>query len=754
MTATRLLLVFLTLYLAGCAGDLHHREGMSLIEDGKIEEGLSALNKAVEADPTNGEFRKDLYVRRSAFVNRTITSAQSLRQGGKSDEAEALYRRVLAIDPGNSMALTGLEDITRDRRHAGIVVAAKDAMKAGNPDKAASTLRPVLNENPAHVGAKELKREIDEFQVKQQNVEPSLRGAYGRPVNLEFRDANVRMIFEGLARTTGINFIIDKDVRPDLRTTVFLKNTMIDDAIELILQTSQLQRKILNSNTVLVYPNSPEKVKDYQDLMVKGFYLQSADVKQMQTTLKTLLKIKDMVIDEKLNLITIRDTPEAIRLAEKVVAMHDLSEPEVMLEVEVMEIQRSRLIDLGIQWPNKLTLSPLATTAGGKLTADDLRRLNAPHLGAAISDTVINLRSDTTDTNLLANPRIRARNHEKAKVMIGDKVPVVTATTTATGIVSDSVQYLDVGLKLEVEPDIHLQDDVAIKVGMEVSSIVKQITTPNGTLAYQIGTRNANTMLQLKDGETQILAGLINDQDRRSGSGIPGLSDLPILGRLFSGQQNNRDKTEIVLSITPRIVRNVQRPDAGAAEFWSGTESALRTKPLTLAPMKSPSAPVAGAGSKSDNEPAALSDRSAPLSPAKSVELSWQGPSQVKVGDTFKVALRLKSDGTLRSLPFQAAFDSSSLQAVEITEGGFFKQDGGTTSFSSNIDAANGKVFVSVTRSDVEGAVGDDAVSVLTLRALAAKAPAELKLLSASPIVQGEKPATLLPPPYSVTITP
>jgi general secretion pathway protein D len=752
MTKFHIPILILSFLLSACVGTLHHREGMSLIEEGKVEEGLAKLAQAVEAEPGNGEYRKDLYIRRNTYVDRNLATAQSRRATGQFDEAEAFYRRVLGIDPGNSRAEGGLEELARDRRHADLVARAKEALKAGDSDKAGSLLRPVVNENPEHPGARELKRRIDEFLLKRQSAEPTLRGAYGKPVNLEFRDANVRMLFEGLARTTGINFILDKDVRPDLRTTVFLKNAAIEDAIDLILQTSQLQKKILNSNTVLIYPNSPEKLKEYQDLVLKGFYLQNANVKQVQTSLKTLLKTKDMVVDEKLNLIVIRDTPEATRLAEKVVAMHDLAEPEVMLEVEVIEVQRSRLLDLGIQWPNKLTLSPLAATSGGKLTARDLRNLNGSNLGAAISDTIISARSDTTDTNLLANPRIRARNHEKAKVMIGDKVPVVTATTTATGVVSDSVQYLDVGLKLEVEPDIYLQDEVAIKVGMEVSSIVKQVTTPNGTLAYQIGTRNANTVLRLKDGETQILAGLINDQDRRSGSGVPGLSDLPIIGRLFSGQQNNRDKTEIVLSITPHIVRNVQRPEASAAEFWSGTESTLRTKSLTLSPMNSQ---IVEDGDNRNTSDTGTFDRTTSLGPAKSASLSWQGPAHMKTGETVKLALRMKTDGTVRSLPFQASFDASALQIVEIVESGFFKQDGGSTNFSSNVDPATGRFFVSVTRSDVEGVAGEDTVVIVTLRALTAKTPAEIRLLSATPITQGEKPpAVALPPPHALTITP
>lgn len=749
MTVVRILMLSLSLFLIGCAGMLTHREGMGLIEEGKVEEGLVLLAKAVEEEPTNAKYRKDLYTKRSAFVDRALAQAQGLRAGGKSSEAEAVYQRVLLIDPANGRAKAGLEDLARDKRHAETLASAKTAVRNGDPDKAATLLRPVIAENPDSAGVRELMREIDELLVKRNSVLPTLRSSYSKPINLEFREANLRIVFEGLARTTGINFILDKDVRPDLRTTIFLKNSSIDDAIDLILQTSQLQRKVLNNNTVLIYPSTPEKLKEYQDLVVKAFYLQNTDAKQIQNTIKTLLKTKDMVIDEKLNLIVMRDTPDAIRLAEKLVAMHDLTEPEVMLDVEVLEIQRSRLIDLGIQWPTKLTLSPLAATTGGKLTANDLRNLSGTHLGAAISDTIITMRKDTTDSNLLANPRIRARNREKAKILIGDKVPVVTATTTATGIVSDSVQYLDVGLKLDVEPDIHLQDEVAIKIGLEVSSIIKEVKTQNGTLAYQIGTRNASTVLRLKDGETQILAGLISDQDRDTGTGIPGLMDLPIIGRLFSGQQNTRDKTEIVLSITPHIVRNVMRPDAPAAEFWSGTESALRTKPLTLQPLK----PTAAPGGATAPDPA--SNDVKPRDAAKTVTLAWKGPSQVKVGETFSLSLRIKSDGLVRSLPFQAAFDTAALQAIEIAEGTFFKQDGGTTSFSSNVDPANGKVFASVTRTDVDGASGEDTVAVVTLRALAAKSPADVKLLLASPVVQGEKsPAVVLPPPHTLTINP
>jgi len=755
--------------LAGCAGERLHREGQTLIADGKVDEGLAKLEQAVKEEPTNAMFRSDFYTRRADYVNRLLNAAQSQRGAGKPDDAEASYQRVLSIEPGNSRAQSGLQNVARDRRHAPMIDQATEALKKGEAERALAFLKPVATENPSNPELIALKRQIDEQLMKQQVIEPTLNAAQGK-INLEFRDANLKMVFEALARTAGVNFILDKDVRPDLRTTIFLKQATLEDAVELLLQTNQLEKKVLNRNTVLIYPNTPEKQKEYQELVVKSFYLTNADAKQIQGVLKALLKSKDVTIDERLNLVVMRDTPDAIRLAEKIIAMHDLFEPEVMLEVEVLEVQRSRLLDLGIQFPNQVVLTPLgssasassgsgatSSTSSSSLTLSDLKHLNSDRIGVSLPNMIVNLRREVSDANILANPRIRVRNREKAKIMIGDKVPVVTTTSTATGFVGESIQYLDVGLKLEVEPNIYLQDDVAIKVALEVSSLVKEVKTPSGGLAYQIGSRSANTVLRLKDGETQVLAGLISDEDRSTSSRVPGLGDLPILGRLFSSQKEDRLKTEIVLSITPHLIRNINRPDAAAGEFWSGTESLLRTRPLTLrgprgAEQRSAEGTPDKGGSPEAPAGPATDDRPANADPSF-IKLTWQGPNQVKVGDQFKVALRVNTDGGLRSLPFQASFDASALQLLEVSEGGFFKQNEAKTNFSSNIDQAGGKVFVGVSRSGIDGARGEESVVVLTFRATAAKPQADIKLLTTTPIIVGEKNVTPnLPAPLSVTI--
>lgn len=750
-----LLLVALAMALNGCAGERLRQEGVDLMAAGRYEEGLAKLDEALDKAPSNADYRKELLLQRTVALEQLAMAALKARQLGNSSEAEGMYKRMLSLEPGNVRAKAGLEALARDRRHAEVMTRARAAVKAGDADEARRLIRSVLIENAEQPDALTVRRELDELQARQQASEPTLKSTYAKPVNLEIRDANVKMIFESLARSTGINFILDKDVRPDLRTTVFLRNATIEDAIDLIVQTSQLKKKVLNNNTVLVYPNTVEKAKDYQELVVKGFYLQNADVKLVQASLKALLKTKDMVVDEKLNLIVVRDTPEAIRLAEKLIAMHDLAEPEVMLEVEVLEVQRSRLLALGIQWPSQVTLTPLATGGGG-LTLDSYRELNASRIGLGISPTTLNLRRDLSDANILANPRIRARNREKAKIMIGDKLPVVTTTTTATGLVSDSIQYLDVGIKLDVEPDVRLKDEVAIKVGLEVSSIAKEVRTPSGSLAYQLGTRNASTVLRLKDGETQILGGLISDQERSSAARVPLLGDIPILGRLFGTQQDDNSKSEIVLSITPRLIRNLALPDAGNGEFWSGTEAYLRTRPLTL--QKGATAPVAAAGSA--DAPVATGStlaalRAEPQPIAKTAGLSWKGPTQVKAGEEFKLTLRLKTDGMLRGLPLQIGFDGKALQVMDVVEGGFFSQNGGASSYTKSVNATAGKVFVSVSRSEAGGAQGEDAVLTLMLRALPGATSGEVRVLVASPIVSGGKaPSIALPAPHVLTIDP
>lgn len=592
------LLILPLVMLAGCATDQAFREGERLIQAGRTEEGLERLMQAVREQPGNVEYRTAYLRAREAHIARLLSAGDAALREGRLEEAQARYREVLRLHPENPRAPAGLAAVEMVRRHDELIREAEEAMGRQEYEAARLRLRAVLAQEPGHARAAALLKQVDTKAGRPQGVQiPQLAPSHQRTITLEFRDAPLRSVFDALSRQSGINFVFDKDVRTDIKTTIFARNTSISDAIDMILATSQLTKKVLNANTLLIYPNQPAKLREYEELVVRAFFLSNLEAKGALTLVKTLTKSRDVYVDEKLNLLFVRDTPEAIRLVEKILAVADQAEPEVMLEVEILEVKRSRLLELGVQWPNQFSVLSRETQKSvapiGQTTQQIETKVNAPLTiellkGLDASDILVsptpslNLRKDDADVNLLANPRIRVRNKEKARIHIGDKVPVITANVTATGVTSESVSYLDVGLKLDVEPQVYLPGEVAIKVGLEVSNIVQQVRSAGGSLTYQLGSRNANTVLRLKDGETQVLAGLISDEERAAASKVPGLGDLPLLGRLFSTQRDDRNKTEIVLLITPRILRNLERPELAQAEFFAGTEGVVSDRPLSL----------------------------------------------------------------------------------------------------------------------------------------------------------------------------
>jgi general secretion pathway protein D len=518
-------------------------------------------------------------------------------KAGNFDLATASYQQMLRLHPEDERAPAGLAAVAIMKRNVALEQEADEAIKRGDYDVAKSKLQIVLTQSPNDEKALALMKVVEEKAGEPQGGDyPTLAPSFRKPVTVEFREAPTRSVFEALSRQSGINFVFDKDVRPDDKITAFARNTAISDVLDMLLATSHLARKTLNSNTVLIYPNTPAKKKDYEDMVVRAFFLTNLAAKDAMNMVRTLTKNINVYVDEKLNVLYVRDTPEAVKVVKNLLAVADQSEAEVMLDVEVLEISRSRLMDLGVQWPNQLSvITPTqttnstvvngvietTTTPATNLTIDTLRHLHWGDLGVSPNPS-INIGATDGDVNLLANPRIRVRNREKASIHIGDKVPVITSNVTSTGVTSESVSYLDVGLKLDVEPRVHLDNEVDIKVGLEVSNIAQQIKTSTGTVAYQLGSRSANTLLQLKDGETQVLAGLISDEDRSSMNKVPGLGDIPLLNHLFGTSSTQKSKTEIVLLITPHVLRNVQRPSLSESEFFAGTEANASDRPLLL----------------------------------------------------------------------------------------------------------------------------------------------------------------------------
>ncbi len=558
--------------LTGCASP-GLSEGRELIGSGATEAGLARLQAGMKEEPNNLELKSYYYSQREKLASQWLLQAQQEIEQANFVAAGATLQKVLTIHPENPRAKTLLANMESEVTNHRLLEEAQTALNQNNLALAADKARQVLAQSPNYAGAIDMQRKVQVARAQDEIAPRELNASSRKMVTLEFRDSPLRNVFDMISRQSSINFVFDKDVRLDTKATLFARNTTIADAISMLLTTGQLARKVMSPTTLLIYPDTPQKQKQYQELMVKSFYLGNADAKSVMAMLRVLIKSKDMYVDERLNQLVIRDTPDAIHLAEKIIAVQDLAEPEVMLHVEVLEVKRSHLLDLGVQYPNQFSLlnpNPLTSP----LTLENLKHISAKDIG--ISPTpAVNVQQDDSDVNILANPRIRVKNREKAKILIGDKLPVITTTSTANVGVSESVSYLDVGLKLEVEPSVLMRDDVQIKVNLEVSNIVKEVRSAGGSLTYQIGTRNATTVLRLKDGETQVLAGLISEEQRGSSSGIPGLASLPILGHLFSSKSDENTKTEIVLLITPHILRNAQAPQPAISEFRGVTENAI-----------------------------------------------------------------------------------------------------------------------------------------------------------------------------------
>ena len=724
--------------LGGCAAQSHHREGTKALEARDFPRAVRELAEASRLAPDDLAYRRDALRARETANDTLLAGAAEALDRGERQQAEQAYATVLAYDQANPRALAGQERVRELALADEDVKLAVQEMHRGDQAQATELAGRALKRAPGHPGALGVRRELDALQSRQALTAPSLAQAYRKPVNLEFRDTSIKLVFDALSRTTGINFIFDRDVRVDQRTTVFLKQTSLDDAIDVILSTGQLEKKVLNPSSVLIYPSTPAKLREYQDLMVRAFYLANVEAKQAANMLKTVLKLKDVYVDDKYNLLVLRESPETIGLAEKLIRLQDLEEPEVMLEVEVLEINRTRLLNAGIQWSSQLTVAPLggsATVPGsGTTTAtmklSDLKALTSDTLGITVPSATINLQKTDGDANLLANPRIRVRDKEKARILIGDKVPVVTTTSTNT-FVTENIQYLDVGLKLEVEPDIHLRDEIGLKLALEVSSLVSSVKTNNGSQAYQIGTRNFSSALRLRDGETQILAGLISDEDRSSANRIPLIGQLPVLGRLFGSQSDTRQKTEIVLSITPRLIRNIQRQTPAAESFWSGTEAVLRDRPLQLRTMTAEgeaASPTAGAAALPGGAaPGPVTPATAPDAPT----LRWEGPVAAKVGEPVQLFLSMDSAEALRAASLQLAFNAAEFELVSLVDAGYFGKDNAV--FSKSVDAS-GSVSVGVKAPEEAPATGQGRVLALTLKPLVASPGAGVSLISMTPI--------------------
>jgi general secretion pathway protein D len=393
--------------------------------------------------------------------------------------------------------------------------------------------------------------------------------------------------------------------------TVLLEEASFAQALEFLLNMNKLGKKVLNPKSIIIYPKTKEKEKQYEDHLIQTFYLSHIDAKKAVNLLRTMLQLRKIYVHEELNALVIRDTPEAILLARQIIEAADRGDSEVLFDLELIEVNHTDDLNFGPKLSTYSVSAGLSNPGSGQIVGSTLSPgSDTTNLVSSLGrlETFYTLPTATfdflkrrSDAEVLANPKIRVKNKEKAKVLVGTREPVITVTRTGgtTGDFSENVQYVDVGVKLDIEPTIQLDESVVTKLNLEVSSVSGRQTTSGGSQVITITTTNAQTGLTLKEGERTIIGGLIRDDATNSRTTIPLFGDLPLIGSLLTSHTKNKTKREILLSITPHIVRSVEMPRAEVATIWSGGEDALKAGPLfgsfardgETAPPDSPAAP-------------------------------------------------------------------------------------------------------------------------------------------------------------------
>jgi general secretion pathway protein D len=418
------------------------------------------------------------------------------------------------------------------------------------------------------------------------------------PASLTFRDATSRDVYTAIARLANISIIFDAAFR-DTPVTVDLRNATLDDALNTVAGATRTFFRVAAPKTVVVIPDTPAKRREYEEEIVRTFYLSNADLKETMDLLRMVLDARRISPTTATNALTIKDTPERIAAAARVLSAIDKARPEVIIDVELLEVNRTKLKEYGLQIasPSSTNVTgpngsvSVKTDAGGALTLQTLRNLTQSDiLFAGLPSLYYRLLKNDTSTRTLANPQLRTTDGTPSQARFGEQVPVPVTTFApiATGGTAQqpitSFNYQNIGVNIDITPRTHHDDDVSLNLKIAVTNISG---TGFGGLPT-FGNREINTIIRLRDGETNMLAGLIRDDERQALSGIPGLSDLPLVGRLFAHTTKSTDQTDIILTLTPHIIRVLDLTEADLRPFRVGRDSLapIAELPLPLEPPR------------------------------------------------------------------------------------------------------------------------------------------------------------------------
>lgn len=541
----RALMILSLVFLAGCASSKAFRAGEQAERRQDYDRAVLEYSRALKLSPRNVNYQRGLRTARIRAAQAHAAQARTLKTRGLLKEASEEYRLALDLDPEAASLRDELRVIEEQRQGS----------------RAVSTLE-------------ELKQRVHERSLPGLALDPAAQ----QPLGLSFRGASLREAYEALGRTAGVNFVFDPQFQ-DQPVTLELKDVPFEQALAALGSTGHTFHRVLDSRVVSVVPDTPAKQREFEQQMVKTFFLSNIELKEAIDVLRVVLGARRVASVAGINALTLNDTPEKVAAAERILEAIDKARAEVVVDVEILEINRSRLRDYGIEITSAV---PNTQGVAGAIFPDPSSRNTLDQNPYKKGNLVVTslpgviyrlLRSDS-DTRLLAAPQLRISEGQTAQARFGDQVPVPVTTFTpiASGGISQqpitSFEYKNVGVNIDLTPRVHDDGDVTLNLKLDISAVASSAGF-QGLPTFT--SRQVNSTIRLRDGETNILAGLIRDSERRGLTGLPGLSSVPVLGKIFSRNQVEGQQTDIVMTLTPRVVRRAELREKDLRSFMLGT---------------------------------------------------------------------------------------------------------------------------------------------------------------------------------------
>ncbi len=712
------ILAIAALFLVGCPkGNKDFAAGKKAQELQDYDTALANYERALRSDPSNVEYKLRAVQMRFEDGQYHLEQGRKDRDKGQLEMALAEFQRAAAVDPSNAAA-------EQEVKHTLELMAARSATTAPKP--AASSTPSIDSELLA--------------------APPELKPLSREPINFRATE-DARTVFETIGKLAGLSVLFDPDF-VSRRISVELPGVTLEQALDAVSLESKAFWKPLTSTVIFVAPDNPQKRRDLEDEEVRTFYLSNTltpqDLTEVVTGLRQLLDLRRVTQVNSQNAIVVRDTPDKLILAAKIIHDIDKARPEVLLHFQVLSASLDRLRDLGVLPGQSATIAftPLTTnqptssssssssSAPGQITLGNLKNISLNDYSATLPGATATAILTDSKTHIIQDPEIRVTDGEKASLKIGQRVPVATGSFQAgvgvgvgggAGVVNPLVntqfQYIDVGVNIDVTPRVHPDGDVSLTLSLDVSSVISQ-TNIGGIQQPVIGQNKIGPdQIRLRPGEVSILGGLFQTTNSNSTNGIPGLAKLPFFKYLFSDNRTETQTNDILIVITPHVLRMPDITTADLRPLAAGTDTNVRVyykdEEPQLGGTPSPLAPSATPPANSAPSPA--------VAPTPAAQLQFNPSSAtIKPGARVTLGLNVSNVHDLYSIPLLIHYDPSVIQVEDVTNGGFLS--GGTQEVAvvQRIDAQHGDVIVSATRQpNTPGVSGSGTLLGLVIRGVA-----------------------------------